>query len=105
MLGDGELNFLENLGEFNFKNYGRINHFSDNDSTTIELFMLIDFPFDNDALEIISEKLEKNTELQPIDPSNEQFASNLKKILPKNTAENIISQLTLYGKLKKYPTK
>jgi len=103
MLGDGELNFLENLGEFNFKNYGRINHYSDNDSTTIELFMLIDFPFDNDALEIISEKLEKNTDLQPIDPSNEQFASNIKKILPKNTAENIISQLTLYGKLKKIP--
>ncbi|OFX78646.1 MAG: hypothetical protein A2X12_03625 [Bacteroidetes bacterium GWE2_29_8] len=103
LYGDGDINFLENLGALEFKNMGRVYHYSDVDSTTIEMFMLVNFFFENDALDIIGESLEKNTTLKPLDPTNEQYISSLRRILKKEEVEASISQLTLNGKFNRLP--
>lgn len=102
--GEGKMNLGADLGQVNLNTYGISTHSTINDSATFELMTTIDFFFDKGALKKMFKDAEVflNT-LTPVDFGNPVFTKGLIELLGKEKGDKVISDLNLYGNIKKYP--
>ncbi len=73
------------------------------DSTSFELALLVDFPFDDKLLQMMYEDIAAKN-LRGIDITNNVFLKALTDIMGSKDAEKVIADLRLFGKFKKYPS-
>ena len=73
-------------------------------SLTLDLLMGIQFPFNDDALKIFSDAILAVNNLQPTNDTRPEYETGLANIIGKEKAEKVISELNLYGALKKVPS-
>ncbi len=102
--GEGEINLTDNLGQTKIKTYGNVSHYIISDSTYFDLLMSLDFFFSDKAIKIISNSLEQYYDLEPVDITRETVFKALYGILSKEKADKLISDITMYGFIKKYPS-
>ena len=101
--GDGKLNLGADLGRVKLDSYGNIKHYMVPDSTQFNLVLLIDFPFDNKALEFLTTSLEQQN-LKAVDITRNVFLKALTDIMGAKEAEKVVSDVKLFGKFRKYPS-
>jgi hypothetical protein len=85
------------------KTVGNITDYIIPDSVDCNVSMLINFFFDDGAMDKMATDAAGFTNLQPIDVSNPDYQKNLRELMGKDEADKLISQLTLYGTAKKLP--
>lgn len=103
LVGDGKLNLGSDLGRVKLNTFGNIKHFIIPDSTSFDLVQLIDFPFDDKALDfMIADISSKN--LQGVNLTGPIYIKALTDILGEKSADKIIADLRLFGKFRKYPS-
>jgi len=103
LTGQGKIGLGADLGRVSTDAYGTINHYMIPDSTNFDLVLLVDFPFDNDALEMLSAEIsEKN--LQGVNITRSVYQKALTDILGQEEAEKVLAELSLFGKFRKYPS-
>jgi hypothetical protein len=101
---EGKMDMGADFGQVKFNTIGLATHSTINDSATFELMTTIDFFFDKGALK----KLFKDAEvylntLAPVDFGNTVFVKGITEILGKEKGDKAISDLNLYGNIKKFP--
>jgi len=101
--GDGEINLGANLGMVELQTYGNVEHHMETDSTELELVMLLDFFFAENAMELLSDDLEM-ANLSGVDLSKETYTKALTGLVGMEEADKLISQINLYGGYKKIPS-
>ena len=69
----------------------------------IQTASVLHFPFDESALKKISEALEKNTELPPLDINNTPFEKAIAEIMGTEKSDRLITEISLSGQFKKVP--
>lgn len=101
---EGKMDLGADLGQVKFNTIGIATHSTINDSATFELMTTIDFFFDKGALKKMFKDAEVylNT-LTPVDFGNKVFVKGITEILGKEKGDKVISDLNLYGNIKKYP--
>ncbi|MCX8081104.1 MAG: hypothetical protein N3F09_07715 [Bacteroidia bacterium] len=101
--GEGKINLGADLGQLEIKTAGMSTHFP-NDSVSVDLMGTIQFFFSEKALKIMIKDLNifQNT-ATPIDLSSPLLTKGLGEITGKDKADKIISELNLYGEIKRYP--
>ena len=104
LTGKGKINLGADLGRVNVDTYGDISYYMIPDSSAFDLVQLIDFPFDDKALDFITKDIASKN-LQGVNLNRPVFTSSLTNILGEKDAEKIISDLRLFGKFRKYPAK
>jgi hypothetical protein len=102
--GEGKMNLGADLGQVKLNTYGIATHSTINDSATFELMTTIDFFFDKGAFK----KMFKDAEvflgsLTPVDFGNKVFTKGITELLGKEKGDKVMSDLNLYGSIKRFP--
>jgi len=98
----GPITFGADFGQVSVKSFGRIDHFIVPDSAIFELFIVTDFYFANDALNFMKDKLNE-INAKGLDLGSPVYSLGLTNLLGKEEAGNFLSEINLFGTLKKIP--
>ncbi|NTW32594.1 MAG: hypothetical protein HGB12_08225, partial [Bacteroidetes bacterium] len=102
--GDGKINLASSTGRLTLGVYGNINNYLIPDTTNLDLAMYLDFFFNEDALKIMTQNLEKYTKMPGLDLSRVTFTKTITEILGNKVADKLISEVALNGEFKKIPS-
>lgn len=101
---EGKMDLGADLGQVKLNSFGIATHSTINDSASFNLMTTLDFFFDKGALKKMAKDVEVylNT-LDPVDFGNTTFNKGIIEIMGKDKGDKIISDLNLYGNIKKIP--
>jgi len=101
---EGKMNLGADLGQVKLNSFGIATHNSINDSATFELMTTIDFFMDKSALNKMFSEMEifLNTH-KPVDFNNPIINKGFVELLGKEKGDKAISDLNLYGTIKRFP--
>jgi hypothetical protein len=103
LYSEGRLNLGMDYGALDMQTLGSATDYLVPDSLNSKISMLLNFFFDDGALGKMAADFTNMTNLKPFDYSKPEYQKNLRELLGKDQAEKLISQLTLYGVMKKIP--
>ncbi|CAN5504147.1 hypothetical protein BH11BAC2_BH11BAC2_10190 [soil metagenome] len=101
--GEGILNLNANFGQFKMTTPGNVKQNTNNDSTTMDLFMGLDFMFNEDAIKTIAEVITGNPTLTATNDARTTWTRGMKELVGPEKTEKMISEFNLYGAPKKVP--
>ncbi len=101
--GHGSINFFEETGQVDLKTYGRIEHHIHDDSTQINGVISLDFLFSDKALKKMADNINTHTSLKGVELNTDQFKMALMEMLGQEKADEVISDLTIYNRIRKMP--
>lgn len=101
--GQGKLDLAMGLGQVDVTTLGAIRHNINNDSTTLDVFLGIDFFFNEEAMRVMAERLANF--FPPMDPIyfDERFELAMMELLGQKETKEKLQELNLYGTFKKVP--
>ncbi|MCF8277665.1 MAG: hypothetical protein K9J17_13105 [Flavobacteriales bacterium] len=101
--GQGKLNMGMDFGQVELTPLGTVEHNMNNDSTKFNLFLGIDFFFNDESLRIMAEKISNH--FPPLDAVfyGTEYEKALIELVGKDETTKLIQELNLYGTFKKLP--
>jgi hypothetical protein len=99
---DGIINLGLNEKMFTTRTAGQMVHKIIPDSTYLNTSLLLDFFFDKKALEMMTDSLRLSSNT-PVSPAEGMFPLFLKKIVGTENSALMLTELALYGQIKKLP--
>jgi hypothetical protein len=101
--GEGKFELGAELGQVELNTVGNATHFL-NDSVDINLLMTINFFFESKAIKAMSKDLQVYANSAPAtDFGSELYTKGIAELVGKERADRLISELNLYGEIKKFP--
>ena len=100
--GDGNINFGLDMNMITVQASGEFEHLIYVDSTYINSTLLLDFFFDEKAIDMIADSL-RLTNNDGKSMAEGMFPTFLRKNMPFDAAEKSITEIALYGQMKKMP--
>ncbi|HAW51355.1 MAG TPA: hypothetical protein DCX54_03350, partial [Flavobacteriales bacterium] len=101
--GEGKIDLGTNTGQIAIEGAGNMIHNQAENEVIVDMMMLLNFHFDDNALKEMGEAINKNIVLDPVKLNRETYEDGLREILGKEDADKLISDLGLYGSFKKFP--
>ena len=102
--GEGKMNLGADLGQVKINSFGIATHSTINDSATFELMATIDFFFDKGAFKKMTKDIEALLSvLTPVDFGSKVFTKGISELVGKEKGDKVMSDLNLYGTIKKSP--
>lgn len=101
--GEGRMNLAANFGQFKMMVVGNVTNNTNNDSTTFDLIIGLDFMFNNDAMKNMAELIQGNPTLPPTEDTRVTWVRAMKEIIGIEKADKMISEFSLYGAPKRIP--
>jgi len=103
LYGEGKMNLGADLGMVKVTPVGTATHYLVPDSTAFDLIIATDFFFDDGLMDKISDAITAKTDLPATDFSRPVYEKGLRELIGKEKADKAISDINLYGKIKKFP--
>ena len=100
---EGKMNLGPDYGPVDIQTVGTITDYLVRDSIEAKVMVLLNFFFDDGALEKMATDFSNMGSLKPIDVSKGDVQKNLRQMMGKDQADKLVTQLTLYGTAKKIP--
>lgn len=101
---EGKMELGADLGQVKLNAFGIATHNTINDSATFELMSTLDFFFDKGALKKMTKDIEVYLNaLTPVDFNSQVVNKGFIEILGKEKGDKVISDLNLYGSIKRMP--
>lgn len=101
--GEGLIDMGARTGNVKFNAAGNISHTLKDDQAIMEVMMAIDFFFDKTLIKRMADDFNESINLQGFDFSKASYEKGLREIVGQEEADEIISQLSLNGKIKRLP--
>lgn len=101
--GEGLIDVGANTGNVKFNAAGSINHDLKDNSAVFDVVLTIDFFFNNNTLKRMADDINENINLESVDFTRASYEKGLREILGTEKADEVISQLSLNGKIKRFP--
>ncbi|NNC86059.1 MAG: hypothetical protein HKN75_08250 [Bacteroidia bacterium] len=101
--GEGPLNFNMKLGQLQSVPYGTVTYNLNNDSTSFELLIDVNFLLAKDALNYMAEDISDNFLLKATDNNRNIYKNALKAKIGNTEFEKLENEMALYGAPKKLP--
>lgn len=101
--GDGKIDLNVDFGLMKINNYGTIDNRTADSSTHIAGTTIIDFFFDDGALDYLVEQFAKFPLLPVVDITKTQYEKSIKEIMGVEKSDKVISELNLTGMFRKVP--
>ena len=99
---DGKLNIWQDDNKFRVITAGTVEHKIIPDSTYVNTALLLDFYFDKTALQMMTDSIRLSNN-KPANPTEEVFPMFLKKVVGTDASALMLTELALYGQIKKLP--
>jgi len=103
LYGEGKMNLGADLGMVKLSPVGTASHYLIPDSTAFDLMISTDFFFDDGLMDKIADAITAKTDLSSTDFSRPVYEKGLRELIGKEKADKAISDINLYGKIKKFP--
>ncbi len=103
MEGDGQFDFGSNLGQITMTPVGEIKYNPARSSTDIKSSVMIDFPYNEEALNLLAKEIVEYPGLRSIDLVNSTYEVSLRELVGLKQSDKMISDLNIHGKVKKFP--
>lgn len=101
--GEGKIDLGTNTGQIEVHGAGEVIHNQVDDEVIVDMIMLINFHFQNKALEEMAVQINKNISLVGVKLDRDIYERGLRELLGKEEADKLISDIGLYGSFKKFP--
>lgn len=101
--GNGGIDLGAKAGNLTFNSAGSISHNQNDNAAVLDLALTVDFFFDDNATKKMADDINENIDLAVTDFSRATFASALKELVGTEVADEMESQMSLNGKLKRVP--
>ncbi len=102
--GEGKFEVVKDMGQVKVSTVGNAKYNLVNKAVTMDVLMTLDFFFDESAIKLIYNALDAKTDAEAVSTSRTTYERGLRELMPKEEAEKLISQLSLYGSFKKFPS-
>lgn len=103
LYNEGKMNLGPDYGALGMQTIGNMTDFIIPDSVNARVMVLLNFFFDEGALQKMGNDISNFGKLKPFDYSKQDYQKDLRELMGKDQADKLISQLTLYGTMKKLP--
>jgi hypothetical protein len=103
LYNEGDMTLGPDYGTLSMRTLGSMTDYMIPDSLNARITMLLNFYFDDGALEKMGTEISNFANLKPFDYSRQDYQKNLRQLMGKEAADKLISQLTLYGTMKRIP--
>jgi len=103
LYSEGQMHLGPDYGPLDMETVGNMTDYLVPDSVSGRVMVLLNFLFDDGALDKMATDITNFTNLKPIDFSKGDLQKDLRELMGKDQADKLISQLTLYGVAKKIP--
>ncbi len=100
---EGKLSLGANLGRVVMSFFGTVLYNARQDTTTINTVAELDFYFNDEAMALLTQTLLSATGLDGVGLNSELYTKYLGEVMGIEEADKIITELSLYGQLKKIP--
>ena len=100
---DGEFDMGVDLDQLYVRPEGEIKFNPKKWSTDIKSSTIIEFPFSEPALDKMSKAILEFPDLRPLDIDNSYYEKSLRELVGIDKSDKMISELTINGKIKKFP--
>ncbi len=101
--GEGLVDLGVDGGNMKFKSAGNINHTLSDDAVILDLMSSLEFFFDNRLMDMIADDISGNASLEPTDFMRGTFEKGLRDFIGEEMANELISQLSLNGRIRRMP--
>lgn len=101
--GNGVLSFGDRLGQVKIEGIGYAEHSMEEDMITLDMQLALDFFFNNDIMEAISEELLSRNELQGVNLQRDAYKTVINQLLDGKTKTRYVDDLEMYGAVDKLP--
>lgn len=101
--GEGKMNLGMELGQVNLESYGNIRHYTDGDTAILNMMLTFDFFFEEKAIKRMREDFEAYADLKGINYYKFLYRKTLAEIVGKTKADEMLSELELFGSYRKVP--
>lgn len=101
--GEGKVNMGAAFGQLKLNSFGSVDYYVIPDSAQIDLVLTLDFFFSDNAMKMIPESIEK-LNLPAVDLGKEKYKLALGEMMGVKDADEKISEISLYGGMKKLPS-
>lgn len=103
LYGEGRLNTGVDYGEVTLGTYGTARYFLVPDSAVFDMMVILDFFFSEDVLEILIDQLVLSN-MPGIDITKDSYRNALISMIGKEMADELLTELSLYGSLRRLPS-
>jgi len=100
---EGKLDIGARTGNMTFSGAGNVNYTLEDNAAVVDMMMIVDFFFSDNLMKKFSENINENINLNPVDFSKATYMKGLKEIVGTEKADEINTQLSLNGKIKRLP--
>ncbi|MGY6560642.1 MAG: hypothetical protein ACXITV_00905 [Luteibaculaceae bacterium] len=101
---DGKINFNADLGQVSMEYFGKFNHKLGSGLLEYRGFLMLNFFFNEKVLEKMAESINKYPDLESIDIEKTYIEQAFKEKLGLEAADKLISELSLSGKIRRWPS-
>lgn len=103
VFGEGSVDIGARTGNLKFNSAGNIVHNQVDNSVVVDLLMTVDFFFDDGLIKKIADNINENINLDPVNFNRPTYEKGLREVVGVERADEIITQLSLNGKLRRLP--
>jgi len=103
VFGEGLVDIGARTGNLKFNGAGNVVHNQIDNSVVIDLMMTIDFFFDDGLIKKMADNINENINLEPVNFNRKTYEKGLREVIGVDQADEIITQLSLNGKIKRLP--
>lgn len=103
MKGSGKFDFGVNLSQFKNNSVGNINYNPTTKKIEIKSSIILNFPFNNDALEKMAKHIVEYPDVEAVDLNTAMYEQSLRETIGLEKSDKVISDLSIHGKIKKMP--
>jgi hypothetical protein len=100
--GNGKLDFDIDMHFVDIQTYGDMNYHMIPDSTSLNLFLTLDFSFDQKVMSVMSDSLNA-VNLKAINLSEGNYVGAISQLISDEEAEKVISDISNYGYYRRLP--
>lgn len=101
--GEGTLDIGARAGNLTFNSAGNAIYTLEDKQVVIDAMMTVDFFFEDNLMKKMADDINENINLNPVDFSRKTYTKALQEMVGVEKADEINSQLSLNGKIKKLP--
>lgn len=102
--GEGDLSFGVNLGQVDLQTVGNIVHDLKSGSVNYDAMLLLNFFFADNAIESMAKVLAENAQGEPLNFDRGTYQKGLRQLVGSDEADKLLSQITLSGSFKRFPS-
>ncbi len=103
IFGEGKINIGADFGQFKLTTVGNIIHNLEENEISLDLIIAMDFFFADKSLEIMTLAINDDPALSSVDMSRNAYIKGLAELIGVEETDKLISEISLYGVLKKIP--